>query len=298
MSMRWLWIALALAGCSGRSCKGDAPAPTKKAKAPAVTTPAVQACLDRLRAVTEYTDRCEGGKAWWGTVERAVEQLRPACEVMAIAPGVTYDRIAIDACIALLPKHPCSTPLPEACGVHGSVANGEPCAFSEQCGRAAFCKPADTPCGVCAPVAKEGDDCGDTQCEESLNCAGSKCVKPRSAGEPCTSEYDCQRMMFCQSGKCLPLRHEGQACTGPECAPSFACASGTCKKRPDPGPPGAKCQSSLDCLDFSCVAGSCSELGGLGEPCDPEKPDLAPCSPSFVCFQGKCTLPDAHACRR
>ncbi len=293
--MRWLWLVVALAGC-GR-CKHDAPPPpvAKKQKAPAVTTPAVQACLDRIRAVTEYTDRCEGGKAWWGTVERAVEQLRGACEIISVAPGASYDRKAIDECVAALPKHACGAPLPASCGVHGSLKLGERCAFAEQCGTGAFCKLGETLCGVCAPLARVFEDCQDAACEEGLNCAGSKCIKPGAEGATCLTDFECGRMMYCAT-TCQRLRGEGQPCTGRECAPDFVCESAVCKKRPPPGPPGAPCQSGLDCLDFACVGGSCRELASVGESCDPEKDP--PCAPSFVCFRGKCTLPDAHACAR
>lgn len=287
---------VALAGC-GR-CKHDAPPPPveKKPKAPAVTTPAVRACLDRIRAVTEHTDRCEGGRAWWGSVERAVEQLRSACEIIAVAPGAAYDRASIDACIAALPKHACGAPLPASCGVHGSLQTGAPCAFGEQCGPGEYCKlGGDSLCGVCARLAPAGADCTEAQCEDGLNCAAGRCAKPRAEGEACLSDYECGRMMYCAS-TCQRLRGEGQPCTSVECAPDFVCDSGSCKRRPPPGPPGAPCKSSLDCLDFACVAGSCRELAGSGEPCESESDP--PCSPSFVCFHGKCTLPDAHACAR
>ena len=294
----WLLVSLVVTiGCSGRGCgKTNIEPEPPKVKKPATTTPAVQTCLDGVRALTEYTDRCEGGREWWGSIERAVEQLRPACEVMTVAPGAVYDRKLVDACIAALAKQPCGAPSPEACHIAGTRKHGEGCAFPVQCERGAFCKIGqDSICGVCAPTAKVGEGCLDAVCDDGLTCLGDKCGKPKEVGEACMGDQECKRMLFCEAGKCRELRAVGQTCVLNECAPGAMCEAGLCKKRPPPGKPGEKCQNSLECLDFSCSGGTCRPLGELGADCDVMK-DMPPCAPSLVCHKNKCALPDAHAC--
>lgn len=305
--MRDALIVLAIAlgcGCSGRGCRGkeiDADS-QKKARPAAVAGPAIQACIDGVRAITEYTDRCEGGHEWWGSIDRAVEQLRPGCEAMAVAPGAKYERTAVDACGAALKTHACGMPLPEPCHTYGTRKHGELCAFAVQCVRGSFCKTdLDTLCGVCERAARHGEACDDRMCDEDLLCIDHQCARPRESGDKCATDSECKRMLFCEQspvgGTCRAYNAEGEPCAEGLCAPSLSCEAGKCKKRPPPAGPGSKCANSLDCRDFSCVAGTCRPLGEAGDKCDPSSAEVPQCGPAFMCHKGRCAVPDPHACR-
>jgi hypothetical protein len=295
---RVLLLAVLIVGCR---CKREDAIPEKpvKKRTPAPLTEAMQACMDGVRAITERVDRCEGGHEWWGSIDRAIEQLRPGCEAMTAAPGALYEKKAVDACIAELKSLPCGARLPDSCRNFGTRKHGEPCAFSVQCVAGSYCKvDFDAMCGVCAPAGKLGDKCFDDPCEEDWVCIEKVCQRPGEVNDKCVTDSECKRTLFCDhtstGSTCKKLHLEGETCLPHECAPSFVCEGGKCKRRPPPAPPGAKCGNGLDCLDFSCVEGTCRAPGEQGDACG--KPDQPQCGSSYVCMKGKCTLPDAREC--
>jgi len=304
MKRALLALVLVVSGCA--RCRTDQVAPDeqKKAKAP-INNEAVRLCLEGVRGLSRYSDRCEHSSLWWGSVERAVEQLHPACERLVVAPGARFDKKEIDACNAALDKHPCFQPLPAECRIGGSLKAGDACAFGAQCGPGLICRqPQGKICGTCVPSAKGGESCVDIPCDESLVCIAEKCSVPVPAGGACSSPYDCQRPLFCDfksptSGVCAQPRREGEPCTSIDCEPQLRCTDGRCVKRGPPQGPGADCADSLDCLDYACVHGKCGSFLHAGQKCSEES---APCAPSYMCIPtgesgGKCVLPDARDCK-
>jgi hypothetical protein len=283
------------AGCR---CRRDE-VTADQTKKPRVESEAVKVCLEGVRGLSRYSDRCEHSALWWGTVERAVEQLRPACEQLVVAPGARFERAEVEKCNAALEKAPCFTSLPVECRIGGSLKLGEGCAFGAQCATGLFCKQTEGAfCGKCAAAGREGDSCIDAQCDEGLVCVAGKCGPPLAAGAACGSPYECARPLSCDmgpgSGVCVPPRKEGEKCEPTQCEVTLRCTGGVCKKRGAPKGPGAECDDPLDCLDYACVHGVCGAPLLAGEPCGEES---APCAASLMCVEGKCVLPDARTCK-
>ncbi len=299
-----LALGLVLAvGCNRRPRGRAGAAASAPAPAPAA---AVDSCLIFVRAAATRTARCEGGVAWWGSLDRAVEQLRPACEAMARAPGVRYLREQADRCAAALAALPCEATDPAECRVTGSLAAGAPCGMDEQCGAGLFCDSAlGTACGVCAPLPAAGQEC-EVRCADGLYCNRDfSCAPLRREGESCVTPFDCARTLQCAPGAdadggdvCRRFQQAGESCTERlACASGLRCAGAVCVPREPPGQPGANCKDGLDCVDFSCVAGKCAALARLGEPCS-YTGTHAPCEPSLLCLGDRCQARDPAACSR
>ncbi len=296
-----------ISSCKASSCHRDATeegAPRKPRRRGAAPSGKVDLCMLGVRAMTEYAARCEDALPWWGSIERAVEQLRRACESMVNAPGVHYERGEIEACVNAIGKLKCGAPNPPECRFYGTLSKGAPCVFNNQCAEGLLCKIGNTEaCGRCATAGKEGESCGDG-CDEGLVCIDDRCGRPRGVGERCRGPYDCNKLLRCAPdpvdftvSTCKEMLKEGAACGTWDCAPSLRCEAGVCKKRPPPGAPGEKCVDPLDCRDFACVGGSCVTLAEEHEACaDLEHPDRAPCAPSLACLSGKCKLRDPRSC--
>ncbi len=292
-------VVLVFAGCR---CRGEQVRPDKADK-PHVDNELLQICLDGIRGFSRYSSRCESSHLWWGSVDRAVEQLRPACEQLVVSPGARFVRAEVDKCNAALEKAPCFEPPPPECRIGGSLKAGEPCAFGAQCGPGLLCGLApEQTCGKCVATLAEGERCGedDRSCAEGLVCnfTAHKCITPQAAGSPCNDNMECRRPLFCDfkggpSGTCAAPRKAGEACTALECDVTLRCDGGKCVPRDPPQGPGGNCADPLDCLDYACVHGVCGTPLGKGAKCGEE---TAPCAPSLVCLHGKCVLPDARDC--
>ena len=287
-------------GCNRRPRGRAGAAASAPVPAPAA---AVESCLTFVRATATRTARCEGGVAWWGSLDRAVEQLRPACEVMARAPGVHYRREQADSCAAALAALPCEAPTPAACQVTGSLAAGAPCGMDEQCGAGLFCDALlGDPCGVCALLPGAGQEC-EVRCVDGLYCSDFTCAPLRQDGESCLTPFDCARTLQCAPGAdgddiCRRFQQAGESCTERlACASGLRCAGTVCVPREPPGQPGAACKDGLDCVDFSCVAGKCAALARLGERCS-HVGAHPPCEPSLLCHEDRCIPRDPAACSR
>lgn len=309
-----LTLALGLAGCrpgcaradrdgDGEAAEGALEKPKKKPKKAPRRDEGTELCLDLVRAFSEHSARCEGGAAWWGSIDRVVESRRASCRVQAAARGVEFRRSTVDACAAALAKAPCVAVSPAAC-VFGTLGPGEPCAFTEQCATGQHCElGGDGLCGHCTKTPAVGERCL-LVCAEGAWCLRDVCVATSGEGDPCTPDDMCARQLVCRpdasgSFACRPRVAEGGACTASECLPELHCERGVCAKWPPPKSPGERCTGSFDCLDFSCVKGVCTELAELGEACaDARHPDLPDCASSvYRCFDGKCVLPNPSVCR-
>jgi len=291
--------------CRARGCESEKSIePEKPSKRRARKGFDVDLCLLGVRALTEYGARCEEALPWWGTIDRAVEQLRGACEAMVRAPGVRYERDEIEACADAIRKMPCGAKQPELCRIGGTLPKGASCVFGAQCARGLFCRTkTGESCGTCIPYALEGEACGEG-CDENLVCIADRCRSHRGEGESCTGLFECKKMLRCVADPkgatgnvCVPFAKEGEKCGMYDCSPAFRCDSGVCKPRSPPKSPGSPCVDPFDCVDFTCVAGTCRAYGGEGDACpDQEHAERAPCGPSFSCLAGVCKPIDANAC--
>lgn len=302
MRAAMLTLAVLFAGCR---CRGDRVTADDSKKAP--DSEAVKVCLEGVRGLSNYSDRCEQSHLWWGSIDRAVEQLRPACERLVVAPGARFVRAEVEKCNAALEKAPCFQPLPPECQIPGTLKAGEACAFGVQCGPGLTCGLGhDAACGKCMVTSRNaGDSCdGEGEdapvCGEGLVCLRQthKCTAPLGPGATCSDMTDCQRPLICEfkdgpEGVCIAPRKAGEPCTAMDCEITLQCEGGTCKPRALPKNPGASCSDSLDCLDYACVHGVCRAPLQVGKKCGEE---TAPCAPSLMCIKGKCVLPDARDC--
>lgn len=176
--------------------------------------------------------------------------------------------------------------LPDACKkmFRGRIADGEPCAFDEECS-SSRCNHGVCPEGVCCYGT-----CGETHrsgnpgdpCERSSECTDGFCDTDHvchallADSAACTLDAQCNYGLACLSpspsipGQCLPLPHLGQPCPYQRCADAgLVCdATSHCVAL---GLPGAACTVNQDCSPFlECDPKShvCIELPALGMPCD------------------------------
>ncbi len=301
---RWPLVLLLLTSCRGCTSqdveRDDSP---KKAKKKPLRVDAVELCMRGVRATTEHVAKCEGGSAWWGSIDRAVEQMRATCNAMVNAAGVRLVEAEIDACVGALAEAACDDVTPPACKLAGSLKAGSPCLYSQQCVADHFCKTEDGPCGKCARLPKGGEAC-DSICDEGAWCSSGTCKKTLADRDACTPSDQCGRLSRCMldakssTSRCLPLRAEGEACSMGECRPNLDCVGGKCVPRPPPKKPGEACSSMFDCLDFSCVDHTCAALVGKGEPCGLTfDKDYPQCEVGLSCVKGKCVDPAQHCAK-
>ena len=122
-------------------------------------------------------------------------------------------------------------------------------------------------------------------------CAGT-CIEPAprpAVGEPCTAL--CAGDAFCGvDSLCHAPLPEGAACDAEPCAYGLYCAgrtqtmAGACSPLPHLGEP---CESACAEVGATCVAGSCVAVGLLDDPCT----SSAECSMFYECVEAACALP-------
>lgn len=154
-------------------------------------------------------------------------------------------------------------------GCGGSVSSAPPapptdavaCAFDDQC-EGQRCSASGDGCGVCLTPRKLGETCVGPldACARSATCRDGVCVSTKKVvGQTCAlgpggllpvDQKECDDELYCEasdvtstSGICREARGIGEACSS-----LFA-----------------ECESSLRCVDDTCVRGP----GALGEPCGP-----------------------------
>jgi hypothetical protein len=258
---------------------------------------ATDTCLRITRAEAEYVARCEGGSAWWGSIDRAVAQLGRVCEAIGHAPGTSTTPADVEACVAGLATRACGAPAPASCRFRGSLPDGSACAYDLQCAGGLCAIESDAACGECKSLSAEGEAC-EASCDHDLVCSPEgRCVRARVEGEACDSVYDCERTLHCDAGTCRRLSATGDACEDRfDCMPGHLCDAGRCAARPAPAAPGAPCQDAMDCLDFSCVDGRCAAPPELGEACASRDATHPECAQGLVCIASRCAIRDARAC--
>jgi hypothetical protein len=201
--------------------------------------------------------------------------------------------------------------VPEACTkmFRGRIADGDPCAFDEEC-TSSRCDQGVCPEGVCCVgvcgETRDGGKLGDA-CDKSSECLDGFCDADHvchglvAAAGTCALDEQCDYGLACVSpspsipGECKPLPHVGEACPYQRCAEinTICDATSHCVAL---GLPGAACVSYRDCSQFAeCDMTNhvCIELPSLGMPCD-----LACVGESWCDFNeqgvGTCTVPQPN----
>ena len=236
----------------------------------------------------------------------------------AVGSGqVHYDERAAAACVDALAAISCDLSArdarlePDACAnvFTGTVAQGGPCGFDEECASArctpaALCPDDYTCCiGTCATpphTAALGDACQiDSDCALDAFCSGAGCHALLADGESCSASAQCDFDLICnrpsptQSGECGRPPQLGEACPGHVCGEiGTTCGSGgTCVELSRPGQP---CATDFDCGPREvCTSGLvCAVPPQLGDPCS------ASCAVGAWCnaddHGGTCDVPVAN----
>lgn len=175
---------------------------------------------------------------------------------------------------------------PEACRrmFRGRIADGDACAFDEECA-SGRCDQGVCPEGVCCiglcgetrVGGHPGDACGrSSECIDGYCDADHSCHALAAENAACLRDEQCEFGLACVSpspsipGECRPLPHLGEPCPYQRCAEANAIcdATGRCAAV---GLAGAPCTSHTECSPFiECDLSSqrCIELPTLGMPCD------------------------------
>jgi len=206
--------------------------------------------------------------------------------------AVRYDGSAAFVCVEVLATISCDATTrearvaPVACQavLRGTIADGEICAFDDECMSAACDAPvcpkyACCP-GTCEPtrtVTELGGACGGSvTCSDDAFCSGDgTCTSLNGAAQPCNHEAECEYGLACvgatefQSGSCRALPLLGGQCLyrrcaqiGATCSTSFVCVPS--------GLPGSACSRAEDCSPYSIcdiTSSSCENTPTLGMPC-------------------------------
>jgi hypothetical protein len=300
-----LVCACVLTGCRHSAKRFD---PIVADDAASKTVSAVDLCLQVERALLLYRDRCDALLLWEGPIDRAVEELRPSCEMETVAPGARRDPHQAATCIAALAQASCWEPAPAACSFHGSLRDGDSCAFDAQCAKSSFCAREKGACGRCKRAPRVDEPCKPFECDDGLKCIDGICSVPNRLGEPCTRNA-CAGYLRCLQEKggyrCGRGASEGEAChpkywTGAkfhpavDCQARFLCDDGRCVKR-SVKEVGEACSTFSECPSWACLAGHCIPRSKAGVACSGV--NTGPCERSLDCIDDKCVLVDARACR-
>jgi hypothetical protein len=309
MRTRWIWTAVALAACTGRTtgcsaCIGHG----------AVSAGADEACTDWATRSCNRLTFCApvSVQSDYGAVATCIARNKTACVLALQAPGTRADANTIRTCAQAYDSASCDDVVvakpPEQCNVPGALPAGAACFDNGQCaGQGAYCRRApDQMCGVCAtlgppgaacdsardcqyglvcfftctvPVAKGGACDGmKRQCAETLVCFNYVCVAPAEAGEPCEPQAD-----NCDHDHGVFCDVEQKRCAG------FAVAE-----------PGAICGIGTVCRAGTCMADEATQTSKCvanatdGSRCDSK---LGPaCTAPARCIDGTCQQPIASAC--
>lgn len=207
---------------------------------------------------------------------------------------------------------------------HGHVADGDACAFDQECA-SSRCDRGVCPDGVCCAgvcsSTRTGGNLGDA-CDKTSDCVGGLCDADRTchalvaADGMCTADEECNYNTACVSpspsipGECKVLPHVGETCPYQRCADVGTTCDATqhCVAL---GLPGAPCTSHGDCsplTECDLTSHVCIELPTLGMPCDlacggeswckfddqgagmciEPLPNGTPCEDSYNCLSQNC----------
>ena len=139
------------------------------------------------------------------------------------------------------------------------VSNGNPCANNADCVHVCI----EDLCVL--PSVVEGNcDAGDNDdCNAPAVCSATACLY--EAGTSCSSNSQC--IEECISGTCQPASTLGGPCDSGDdldCSLPLVCYREQCLK-----PNGQACNNNDECVRV-CIENICSDVEGMGEPCDEE----------------------------
>lgn len=304
--MRWQWIVLAFAACSGqRLCSGSKSSPAN------VET----ACL---QWATHYCARLEACapltiQVAYGEEAQCVTRNRPGCVAALKAPGSGQTPPGIEACALAYDSASCNDVVvgrpPAACAVSGSLPLGSPCGDDSQCsGNGTYCRISERDrCGICSARGPVGAACdSDRDCEYGLVCYFT-CMQPVGLDAPCDGmTRQCPATLVCLDYKCVAPGGVGAACNphadhcdrdhGLYCdSQTRVCARYAVAER------GAACGSGTICKAGMCTEGekaqtwSCVANADDGSHCDAVAGPH--CAAPARCIDGICLPQDAADCR-
>ena len=246
-----LVLCFLASGCSPREADvGVGDAGLGDASVDAGTVPIDVAC-EHLFAAT-YATPCSGPALDDAEKVRLHDRWMNSCRARAQWPGSGWIGRAIDDCASEVDSHRCAAflPPPLRCTLSGSLAVGEPCNDSSQCG----CQPK-------VPPAPGGGGtpphCG--TCTVGGGGIGPSAIRERNVGESCDGPGDrCKQSLYCDpiTRSCTPIDQGlGGPCTstgdvhGTGCVAPHLCLPTT------PGRPGG------------ATSGTCSAPLAEGSPC-------------------------------
>jgi hypothetical protein len=267
---------------------------------------AVKECTDEEAVFCTHISTCAPGvfKERYGDMAGCMSKTALGCANRPAVPGSTITADAITACIAAQKAETCAdffnnTDVP-ACDFKGSGKVGASCTSDRQCATG-YCAPTDAFCGVCANPLALGQTCKGGDCAPGLIC-NDVCLTPGKAGEMCDQRQICGIGLYCSAGKCTPeIAMAGAPCTlagniDPcSLAMDLVCdmATSKCVSRQYVAKGGictavSGCHTGGFCGVTSSTAtmGTCQDLPGMGEQCDPQN---LPCAEPYRCLQASQT---------
>lgn len=235
-----------------------------------------------------------------------VAGLDPDMRAAVDARKVAYDELAAKTCLAAVARQSCDStsaearsPIPSCVAAfRGLVADGDSCAFDEECTSGSCDAPScrvDQCCtGTCRSTIVNAPT--DGSCHRDEDCADGFCGVDRTchprvaAREMCTRDAECDFDLACigatelEPGRCRDLPPIAEACPYARCAEIGAsCVEGVCRAFEV----GNACQTATDCSRFGECSpdGRCAELPVLGESC------TFTCASGAWCDAGLCVPP-------
>jgi len=281
---------------------GARPLDAAPASADAGVADQYAACVRYFRAQCNRRLVCEGG----APMADPCSGVTDSCPDVHFSAGSLRTVDGLIACAQAWESHPCPDVFnnrPPACAISGSLADGAPCAFNNQCGGGYCASPGKDPqhpaCGTCGQRAPSGGVCqAYDSCQYDEECRSGRCTKLPPSGLPagavCERFGDCLYPNYClvdaadvtDAGgimRCRPLPTLGQPCAG-----TALCQGGVCTqaRRCEPFPSaGAPCKVDVTLLAAWCDAASvCDRAAPSGPTCRPRSTAGGPCKadPRFL----------------
>jgi len=254
------------------------------------------------------------------------------CESRMVSPGSSATASDLTTCAAAISAQNCSewfVNVPVECMWRGTLSDGSPCEYDQQCGSTRCARVSGSWCGTCTPRVSLGGQCDPSlrDCERNLvcgagvGCSGSLpdggtcgetsdmiCTTPVPEGGSCATNFECASALACISGHCSPQRRTGESCAGGlECTrqEDVMCKGAVCSAVSH-ATPGQACDytNGITCLASGICKGADGQPNAIGvcvapladgQPCNGSTPCLYPSR----CMAGKCmTAADAaELCR-
>ena len=280
----------------------------------AATVSGHQACLDFAAAYCNRLDAYakDAVPVLYGDLATCNTRNLLYCEQSLSVPGTSLTPARWDACAQATAASTgdaffSNVLLPACAPQAGTLADGNACAFHDQCA-GGLCKGPLNSCGICEMKPSVGGSCAsDTDCDEGLACSGAKCVAYGTSGASCDGDHPCDATFKCNAGHCEPLSPVGGACaTYADCQPWLDCASHVCQMR-GVSQPGESCGYVYPGAPWTDCNGTCAITNPWAESgvCVPYVADGAHCDPSHFlecmwpaqCLNSTCTVLDPLSCK-